>query len=52
MTFEIKIMQIQNQKGFILYQEHPVMQTLPRQFALLIWRRAGEAFILFTMGGN
>ena len=27
-TYEIKVIQTQHQKGYTLYQEHPVMQTL------------------------
>lgn len=47
-TCEIKVIQTQPQKGYTLYQEHPVMQTLSWQFALF----AGETCIFFTARGK
>ena len=50
-TCEIKVIQTQYQKGYILYQEHPVMQTLSWQFALFICRRDLYIFYCRREGG-
>ena len=49
-TCEIKVIQTQYQKGYILYQEHPVVQTLSWQFALFICRR--DLYIFYCRWGG
>ena len=51
-AFEMKVIQVQNQKGFALYQEDPVTSTLPAQCSEFIWRTDFCVCVFFPVGGK